>query len=117
VQPEEGISLTMQAKHPGPKLCMSALNMDFNYKDVFEEEAGEAYERLILDCMLGDQTLFVRHDDMSVAWGLITPVLDHWAEQGQNATLHSYEPGSWGPRAATEMLEKEGRHWRNPVMV
>jgi glucose-6-phosphate 1-dehydrogenase len=116
VQPDEGISLTMQAKHPGPKLCMSGLNMDFFYSDVFGEEPGEAYERLLLDCMLGDQTLFVRHDDMEVAWSLFTPVLDRWAEQGTAGVLHEYAPGGWGPQASTDMLRRDGRYWRNPIM-
>jgi glucose-6-phosphate 1-dehydrogenase len=116
VQPREGISLTMMAKHPGPKLCMSALNLDFNYEDVFNEESGDAYERLLLDGMLGDQTLFIRQDDMEVAWELFTPVLNQWAGRGRNGKLHFYEPGSWGPKAAVDLLYQDHqRRWTNPV--
>ena len=114
VQPDEGIALVMQAKHPGPKLCMSSLEMDFRYSEVFEEEAGDAYERLLLDAMLGDQTLFVRSDDMAVAWALITPVLERWAAQGAQGELHAYDPGSWGPAAADQLIQADSRRWHNP---
>jgi glucose-6-phosphate 1-dehydrogenase len=113
VQPDEGISLGMVAKHPGPKLCMSALEMDFRYGEVFDEPAGEAYERLLLDAMLGDQTLFVRSDEMQVAWELITPVLHRWAEQAADGVLHPYVPGSWGPDEANALPAADGRCWRN----
>ena len=114
VQPEEGVSLTIQAKHPGPKLCMSSLKMDFHYNDIYGIELPEAYERLLLDCMLGDQTLFVRHDDMKVAWSLITPVLDAWANDptGKCSTLHPYMSGSWGPAEADALLERAGYQWK-----
>jgi glucose-6-phosphate 1-dehydrogenase len=94
---------------------MSALNLDFNYEEVYNEKSGEAYERLLLDGMLGDQTLFIRSDDMQVAWELYTPVLQRWAELGANGAMHFYEPGSWGPRAADELLWDDKRRWRNPV--
>lgn len=114
VQPEEGISLSIQAKHPGPKLCMSSLNLYFHYDDIFGVKPPDAYERLLLDCMLGDQTLFVRHDDMQVAWSLITPVLNAWAEDksGQRAgLLYTYPAGSWGPPESDALLERIGRQW------
>lgn len=114
VQPEEGIALTIQAKHPGPKLCMSSLNMEFQYKDVFGIEPPEAYERLLLDCMLGDQTLFVRHDDMEVAWSLFTPVLHAWADDpsgNRTGCLHPYAAGTWGPSEADALLERVGYQW------
>ncbi|HOE96050.1 MAG TPA: glucose-6-phosphate dehydrogenase [Candidatus Sumerlaeota bacterium] len=111
VQPDEGIALQMQAKHPGPKLCMSSLMMDFRYREVFDEEPGEAYERLLLDAMLGDQTLFVRRDDMEVAWSLITPVLERWEAEGKAGAIHEYAPGSWGPAAADGLLARDGRAW------
>jgi len=114
VQPEEGISLGIQAKHPGPKLCMDALEMNFSYSDVFEGELPEAYERLLLDCMLGDQTLFIRHDDMEVSWSLITPILRAWDEDpkgDKTGKLHAYPAGSWGPAASEEMLVRDGREW------
>ncbi len=109
VQPEEGISLTIQAKHPGPKLCMSSLNMDFHYNEIYGIELPEAYERLLLDCMLGDQTLFVRHDDMKVAWSLITPILEVWAN---DSALPLYPAGSWGPAEADMLLEGAGYQWK-----
>ncbi|MBD3308645.1 glucose-6-phosphate dehydrogenase [candidate division KSB3 bacterium] len=114
VQPQEGISLTIQAKHPGPKLCMSSLEMDFHYEDIFGIEPPEAYERLLLDCMLGDQTLFVRHDDMSVAWSLITPILDAWSEDTsgkRTGMLYTYSAGSWGPSESDALLENAGYQW------
>jgi len=119
VQPDEGISLSIQAKHPGPKLCMSSLNMYFHYDDIFGVNPPEAYERLLLDCMLGDQTLFVRHDDMQVAWSLITPVLNAWAEDksGQRTgLLYTYSAGSWGPSESDALLERVGRQWITSVV-
>ena len=111
VQPDEGMALRLQAKHPGPKLCMSAMSMDFKWSEVFGDEPGEAYERLLLDAMLGDQTLFVRHDDMIEAWSLITPVMQRWAEQGTGGTLLDYEPGTWGPKGANCLMHP-GHRWR-----
>jgi glucose-6-phosphate 1-dehydrogenase len=112
VQPDDGVSLRLLAKHPGPKLCMSALDMDFKYNEVFEDPGGEAYERLLLDAMLGDQTLFVRSDEMEAAWGLVTPVLDRWAEHGAQGVIYPYVPGSWGPAAADALPAADGRRWR-----
>jgi glucose-6-phosphate 1-dehydrogenase len=115
VQPDEGISLRIQAKHPGPKLCMDSLHMKFQFKDVVMGELPDAYERLLLDCMLGDQTLFIRHDDMQVSWSLITPVLRAWEEErvkpGGASALIPYPAGSWGPKVSEEMLERDGRRW------
>ena len=114
VQPEEGISLTIQAKHPGPKLCMSSLQMSFHYESIFGVELPEAYERLLLDCMLGDQTLFVRHDDMNVAWSLMTPVLHAWADDKSGrhtGMLYTYAAGAWGPAESDALLERAGYQW------
>ena len=114
VQPNEGVSLAIQAKHPGPKLCISSLKMYFHYGDNFGVEPPEAYERLLLDAMLGDQTLFVRHDDMQVAWSLITPVLRAWEEDqsGQRTgLLYPYAAGSWGPPESDGLLERVGLQW------
>lgn len=114
VQPQEGISLTIQAKHPGPKLCMSSLQMAFKYQDIYGIEPPEAYERLLLDCMLGDPTLFVRHDDMKVAWSLFTPVLNAWAEDRsgkRTGILYTYSSGSWGPSPSDALLEHAGYQW------
>ncbi len=81
IQPEEGISLRFQAKRPGSKVCMSTLRMDFSYREIFGTEAPEAYQRLLLDCMVGDQTLFIRQDNVEVSWALLTPVLIGLGEQ------------------------------------
>jgi glucose-6-phosphate 1-dehydrogenase len=113
VQPDEGISLTMQAKHPGPKLCMSSLNMDFTYSEVFGEESPDAYERLLLDALLGDQTLFIRADVMEVAWSLIDPIMERWADKSDPSPLHTYPPGSCGPTAADPFMAQDGRQWRD----
>jgi glucose-6-phosphate 1-dehydrogenase len=115
VQPDEGISLRIQAKQPGPKLCMDSLQMKFHFRDVIMGELPDAYERLLLDCMLGDQTLFIRHDDMEVSWSLITPVLRAWEAErdkgGGLGSIHPYPAGSWGPRASEELLVRDGRKW------
>jgi glucose-6-phosphate 1-dehydrogenase len=117
VQPEEGMSLTIQAKRPGPKLCMSALTMDFSYREVFGGELRDAYERLLLDCMLGDQTLFMRYDNIELAWSLLTPILGFWEkDRSADATcpLQFYDAGSWGPIGSDQLLEGDGRSWRTP---
>ncbi len=115
VQPEEGAHLSLQAKRPGPKLCMGTLNMHFNYKEAFGGRVPEAYERLLLDCMLGDQTLFIRTDTVEKSWQLLTPVLEQWrkspVDEG-NCRLHAYPAGSWGPQAAADLLARDGRRWR-----
>lgn len=117
VQPKEGVSLSIQAKQPGPKACLASLAMDFRYRDVFGIELPEAYERLLHDCMLGDQTLFIRHDDLEVAWSLITPILRAWEEErepGATGQVFPYPAGSWGPEAAEALLCADGRAWRIP---
>lgn len=112
VQPEEGISLNIQAKHPGSKLCMDNVSLNFRYKDLLGVDLPEAYERLLLDCMLGDQTLFWRTDGIEAAWTIVTPVLRKWEEDQEICPLAFYEAGSWGPREAEEMIERDGRKCR-----
>lgn len=115
IQPEDGFSLNIQAKHPGPKLCMSTLSMDFRYHEAFGFEMPDAYERLILDCMQGDQTLFIRSDALEVTWSLFTPVLEAWQNDEKNkeaGELHTYSAGSWGPEASYSLIEQDGRKWR-----
>jgi glucose-6-phosphate 1-dehydrogenase len=116
VQPQEGIALNLQVKQPGPKLCMGSLEMHMNYRNLFGGEQPEAYERLLLDVMLGDQTLFVRRDNVEMGWKLLMPVLDTWQrmdDDGQS-NLHYYEAGTWGPATAAEILARDHRHWHNP---
>jgi len=110
IQPDEGMGLSFQAKRPGSKTCMSTLAMSFSYQDLFGTRAPEAYERLLLDCMVGDATLFSRWDDVEAAWRLLGPVLRHW-ESGQ-APLHEYAAGSEGCPEAGRLIEADGRRWR-----
>lgn len=110
IQPEEGISLSFQAKRPGSKICMSTLNMNFSYKSIFSAEMPEAYQRLLLDCMVGDQTLFTRQDDVEVSWRLMTPILQAW-EQGQSQP-HQYSAGGESFAEADRLIERDGRKWR-----
>jgi glucose-6-phosphate 1-dehydrogenase len=106
IQPEEGISL----KRPGSKICMSTLNMNFNYKSIFLVEMPEAYQRLLLDCMLGDQTLFTRFDGVEASWRLLTPVLEAW-EKDQSRP-YRYAAGSDSFAEADKLIESDGRKWR-----
>jgi len=112
VQPEEGLALNLIAKRPGPKLCMGDLTMDFKYDSILEpgESMPEAYERLLLDCMLGDQTLFIRSDTVRLAWSLLEPVL----KAREKMPLCFYPAGSSGPKEADDMLRADGRSWYDP---
>ena len=115
VQPEEGFALNIQAKKPGAKLCMGDLPMDFFYRDIFKDEPPEAYERLLLDCMAGDSTLFIRNDTIDLSWSLLTPILEAWGENGSGAgKLCSYPAGSWGPKEAFSLIQADNRKWREP---
>jgi len=106
IQPEEGISLWFQAKRPGSKICMSTLNMNFNYRDVFLVDMPEAYQRLILDFMLGDQTLFDRYDSVETAWRLLEPILS------DDSSPYEYPAGSESFLQADKLIESDGREWR-----
>ena len=110
IQPEEGISLSFQAKRPGSKICMSTLTMNFSYREVFGTEAPKAYQRLLLDCMVGAHTLFTRQDDVEVAWRLLTPVLQ--ALECDDSTPYEYPAGSESFSAADALIESDGRSWR-----
>jgi len=114
IQPDEGIELTIQAKKPGPKLCMSPLQMKFKYEEVFGTTPPDAYERLLLDCMLGDQTLSIRSDGMELSWNLLTPILECWSHNSTcNHDLSFYNSGSWGPNEADKLINKDNRSWIN----
>jgi glucose-6-phosphate 1-dehydrogenase len=110
IQPEEGIKLSFQAKRPGSKICMATINMNFNYKDVFGVTMPEAYERLLLDCMVGDATLFTRYDDVEAAWQLLDPVMDYW--KNSDALPYIYESGCESFTQADLVIESDGRKWR-----
>ncbi|MHC4131172.1 MAG: glucose-6-phosphate dehydrogenase [Planctomycetota bacterium] len=109
IQPEEGISLSFQAKRPGSKACIGTLNMSFNYHEVFGAKAPEAYQRLLLDCMLGDQSLFTREDDVEVSWALLTPILQSWQEDSKGSVL--YSAGCESFLQADAIIESDGRKW------
>ncbi|HET8912910.1 MAG TPA: glucose-6-phosphate dehydrogenase [Ktedonobacteraceae bacterium] len=113
IQPDEGISLKFGAKVPGTDMQIRAVNMDFLYGSSFVRQQPEAYERLILDCMLGDSTLFTRRDEVEAAWTFVQGILDEWKQQ-PSETILSYESGSWGPQIADEFMWRDGRRWRRP---
>ena len=110
IQPEEGLSLSFQAKRPGSKICMSTLTMNFHYKSVFLVDMPEAYQRLLLDCMVGDQTLFARYDGVEIAWKLLTPVLEAWEKE--DSMPYMYPAGSESFAEADKLIESDGRKWR-----
>jgi glucose-6-phosphate 1-dehydrogenase len=110
IQPEEGISLDFQAKRPGSKICLSTLNMSFSYKSVFLVDLPDAYQRLLLDCMLGDQTLFTRQDDIEISWKLLMPLLQ--ACERDESAPYIYPAGSESFDQADALIENDGRQWR-----
>jgi len=115
IQPEEGITLSFQAKRPGSKICMSTLNMNFSYRDVFGVDVPGAYERLLLDCMLGDQTLFTRTDAVKATWQLLTPILQGWEEDG--SVPYEYPAGAESFAEADSLMESDGRNWRKLSVI
>ncbi|HVO32270.1 MAG TPA: glucose-6-phosphate dehydrogenase [Elusimicrobiota bacterium] len=110
IQPNEGITLQFEAKHPGPKLCMSTVQMSFDYEQAFGIKPPEAYARLFQDVMLGDPTLFARQDWLTASWSFLDPVLDYWKSQ-RDKGLAFYPAGSWGPEEADRLLADEDRQW------
>ena len=112
IQPDEGITLRFGAKIPGQAFDVRSVSMDFSYGAAFLEETPDAYERLLLDAMVGDPTLFIRADEVEHAWCIVEPILDAWA--GDENPLAGYPAGSWGPQEADRLLERDGRRWRSP---
>ncbi|HSO93787.1 MAG TPA: glucose-6-phosphate dehydrogenase, partial [Candidatus Dormibacteraeota bacterium] len=112
IQPHEGASLKIAAKVPGPTMRMRTVNMDFFYGSSFLIESPDAYERLVLDCMLGDPTLFAREDEVEQAWALVDRTEAGW--HGAKTDFPNYAAGTWGPEAADAMIERDGRRWRRP---
>jgi glucose-6-phosphate 1-dehydrogenase len=110
VQPDEGMTLKFGSKVPGSVMEVRDVAMDFLYGEQFTEASPEAYERLLLDVLLGDATLFPRNAEVEASWTVIDPLEDFWA----GTTPYLYRAGEWGPRAADEMLAAEGRRWRRP---
>ncbi len=112
IQPEEGISLRFAAKVPGPVMRLGAVDMNFEYVDYFGQQPSTGYERLLHDCMIGDQTLFQRADMVEAGWCVVSPALDVWKALPPR-NFPNYAAGTWGPRESEELLERDGRHWRN----
>ena len=111
IQPDEGIMLRFGAKVPGLGLNVRSVTMDFTYGSAFNVDSPDAYETLILDALQGDASLFTRADEVEEAWGIVDPYIDAWAGHAA-PQFPNYEAGTWGPAAADEMLEREGRKWR-----
>ena len=112
VQPDEGITLRVGAKVPGQVTRIRWVNMDFRYGASFGVASPEAYERLLLDCILGDTTLYARRDMTERGWEIVMPLLQSWRDHKPN--FPNYESGTWGPEEADELIEKDGRRWRRP---
>lgn len=113
VQPDEGIAIRFTTKEPGNATILRDVAMDFRYGTAFGSNTPEAYERLLLDAMRGDATLFTRRDEVEEQWAFIDPVFDAWREQA-NVPPPAYASGSWGPEQADDLLARDGRKWRRP---
>jgi glucose-6-phosphate 1-dehydrogenase len=111
VQPDEGITIRFGSKVPGVGMQVRDVTMDFGYGHAFTEASPEAYERLILDVLLGDPPLFPRHEEVELSWKILDPIEEFWAKKGKP---EQYLPGTWGPASADAMLKRDGRAWRIP---
>jgi glucose-6-phosphate 1-dehydrogenase len=112
IQPNEGISLKFEAKMPGPDLRTRTVNMDFSYGSSFGMATADAYHRLLLDCMLGDQTLFTRADEVEEAWRIVMPLINAWETPTNPQAMPQYEAGTWQPTEAEFLIERDRRRWR-----
>jgi glucose-6-phosphate 1-dehydrogenase len=110
LQPDEGIHLQFEAKHPGAGMSTRSVDMEFHYADQFATGLPEAYERLLLDALQGDASLFARADEIELAWGLVDPIVTE-SEQSDALPLARYEPGCWGPEEAEQLLAADERGW------
>jgi glucose-6-phosphate 1-dehydrogenase len=113
IQPDEGISLRFGAKVPGHHFLVRSATMEFSYGATFREESPEAYERLMLDALIGDPTLFIRSDEVEQCWRIVDPIVEHWANHPGRIPL--YEAASWGPIQADELLARDNRAWHNDL--
>lgn len=111
VQPDEGVTMRFASKVPGPRMQVRNVTMDFGYGHAFTETSPEAYERLILDVLLGDPPLFPRQREVELSWRILDPVMAHWESEG---SPEGYAPGTWGPDSAEALLMRDGRVWRRP---
>ena len=112
IQPEEGISLRFLSKRPGAGMKLRPVSMDFNYGSSFGERSPTAYETLLLDAMIGDATLYTRQDMVEASWTVVEPIMNVWSHN--KFDLPNYAAGTWGPKAADEMLARRGHAWRKP---
>jgi glucose-6-phosphate 1-dehydrogenase len=113
IQPDEGFALGISSKIPGPRVRVYPVQMDFHYGSTFGTSSPEAYERLLLDVMAGDQTLFMRRDQVEAAWQWVMPILDRWASD-RTASIPTYAAGEWGPPEAEQLVRTMGREWKAP---
>jgi glucose-6-phosphate 1-dehydrogenase len=111
IQPDEGISLRFGAKVPSPNMEVCPVIMNFNYAEAFGTNSANGYERLLLDAMIGDGTLFAHREGVEATWSLLTPLLEQWADWKPTG-FPNYAAGTWGPKAADELLRRDGREWR-----
>ncbi len=114
IQPSESISLSFSTKRPGMQYQIHPVEMDFAYESAFHGVLPEAYERLLLDVLRGDSTLFTRSDELEAAWRFVTPVLDYW--ENSKVEPEPYAPGTWGPEGSDQLIRRCGFHWRDPVL-
>lgn len=112
IQPDEGVAVAFDAKTPGLEFKVAPVRMEFKYSQGFGESVPDAYERLILDALLGDASLYPRADAVEATWAICEPILQAWA--GGDSPLRQYAPGAWGPDAATDLIARDGRKWRRP---
>lgn len=110
IQPQEGTFLSLQAKRPGSKICMSTLEMEVDYQQVFGVQMPEAYQRLLLDCLIGDQTLFSRQDSIILTWELLQPILEQWEQEKEDIFI--YESGTSDIKPANDIILKGGHSWK-----
>jgi glucose-6-phosphate 1-dehydrogenase len=112
VQPDEGVTIRFGSKVPGPAMEVRDVSMDFSYGQSFTEASPEAYERLILDVLLGEPSLFPQDEEVELSWKILDPIEKHWGRS--SAKLEQYLSGSWGPESADAMMARDGRKWRRP---
>ena len=113
IQPEEGITLQVRAKIPGPTICTRSVRLDFDYNQFGDRQPTTGYEKLLYDCMVGDSSLFHRSDMVEAAWEAASPILEAW-NNNPPTDFPNYPPGTWGPEAARRLIERDNHHWWSP---
>lgn len=111
IQPDEGIGMRVIAKKPGSKLSLGTVDMKFSYKEEFGGKGADAYEKVLQDILAGDQMLFNRSDELESSWEFITEILEGWSGKAGSSLIPTYQPGTWGPRKAFDLIEQDGRKW------